>query len=52
MTNVDTAGIFALGTSGTVASFGLAEINPWLAFTSASLTIVFMGIQIYRALKK
>lgn len=42
----------ATGVAGTGTTFWLIEINPYLAFVSGILTIVFMSIGIYQRLTK
>ena len=41
-----------IGTAGTVATASLAHANEWLAFTSGVFTVAFMGIKLYRLVKK
>jgi hypothetical protein len=41
-----------IGIVGTATSFGLVEIQLILASVSAILTAVYMGIQIWKTLKK
>jgi hypothetical protein len=41
-----------IGVIGTVASYGLVEVQLILASLSAVLTAVYMGIQIWKNLKK
>jgi hypothetical protein len=40
------------GVAGSGATWWLNQINPWLAFVSGILTIAFMSIGIYKALKR
>ena len=39
------------GAAGTGATVWLMEVNPWLAFVSGILTIIFMSLGIYQRLK-
>ena len=46
------ASITAAGATGSGATWWLSEVNPWLAFVSGILTIVFMSMSIFKLLKK
>lgn len=41
-----------VGTGGTLATISLAHANEWLAFVSGVFTVSFMGIKLYRLVKK
>ena len=41
----------AFGATGTGVTYWLTQINPYLAFVSGILTIIFMSLDIYRRLK-
>ena len=46
------ATIGTAGAAGSGATYWLNQINPWLAFASGVLTIVFLSISIYKSLRK
>jgi hypothetical protein len=46
------ATIGTAGAAGSGATYWLNQINPWLAFTSGVLTVVFLSISIYKSLRK
>ena len=40
--------VTAAGASGSGATYWLNQINPWLAFVSGILTILFMGAGLWK----
>lgn len=41
----------SIGATGTGVTYWLTQINPYLAFVSGILTIIFMSLGIYKRLK-
>jgi hypothetical protein len=49
--NLTTASVSIIGAAGTGTTYWLNQINPWLAFISGILTIVFMSCGIFSIIK-
>lgn len=47
-----TIGNTMVGAAGTATTFTLAHANEWLAFISGVFTASFMGLKLYRLVKK
>lgn len=52
MSNDFTVLATAFGATGTGVTYWLTQVNPYLAFVSGILTIIFMSMGIYKRIKE